>query len=227
MIRDKIVFSMKDKRIQERLLREVTLTLMRAVDICKSLEVTRKDVQTMKKGPVESTKVVYEVNSMSRVKHKPNPASAMYQHNKPESMKCGRRGRQDHPKRCPAWGKSCLKCGGRNNFAEMCRTKSVKELVQGDEKDDDLFFLDTLFIGNTEKAGEWHAVIRCNETRVKVKLDTGAATNEMPLGIFRKHHTKTADNAVKHCAQCVWRSTGDTYPEVLTRVFSEWPQQAM
>ena len=42
MIRDKIVFSMKDKRIQERLLREVKLKLKRAVDICKSSEVTRK-----------------------------------------------------------------------------------------------------------------------------------------------------------------------------------------
>ena len=42
MIRDKIVFSMKDKRIQERMLREVKLTLKRAVDICKSSEVNRK-----------------------------------------------------------------------------------------------------------------------------------------------------------------------------------------
>ena len=78
MIRDKIVFSMKDKCIQERLLREVKLTLKRALDICKSSEVTRKEVQTMKKGPVESTKVVYEVNSKSRVEHKPKSASAMY-----------------------------------------------------------------------------------------------------------------------------------------------------
>ena len=37
----------------------------------------------------------------------------------------------------------------------------MKELVQGDERDDDQFFLDTLFIGNIEKAGEWHAVIKC------------------------------------------------------------------
>ena len=39
-------------------------------------------------------------------------------------------------------------------------------------------FLDTLFVGNIEKADEWHAVI--------VKLDTGAATSVMPLGTFRK-----------------------------------------
>ena len=131
----------------------------------------------MKKGPVDSTKVVYEGNSKSRVKHKPKPASARHKHNKTEIMKCGR---------CTAWGNSCLKCGGRNHFAEMCRTKLMKELVQSDERDDDQFFLDTLFIGNIDKADDWHAVIRCNETRVKVKLDTGAATNVMPLGTFRK-----------------------------------------
>ena len=98
MIRDKIVFSMKDKRIQKRLLREVKPTLKRAVGICKSSEVTRKEVQTMKKGPVESTKVVYDVNSKSRVKHKPKPDNAMSQHKKIESMKCGRCGRQHPPK---------------------------------------------------------------------------------------------------------------------------------
>ena len=49
-----------------------------------------------------------------------------------------------------------------------------------------IFFLDTLFIGNIEKADEWHAVIERNETRVQVKLDTRAATNVMPLETFRK-----------------------------------------
>ena len=36
MIRDKIVFSMKEKGLQERLLREVDLTLKRTVDLCRS-----------------------------------------------------------------------------------------------------------------------------------------------------------------------------------------------
>ena len=54
--------------------------------------------------------------------------------------------------------------------------------MQGDESNDGQFCLDTLFIGNIEMMP---AVIRCNETRVKVKLDTGAATNVMPLGTLR------------------------------------------
>ena len=141
-------------------------------------------------------------------------------------MKCGRCRRQHPPKRYPAWGKSCLKCGGRTK--SFCRNVqeqfSERTIVQGDDRDDDQFFLDTLFI---EKSDEWHAVIGCNDTRVRVKLDTGAATKCDAVWNIQKSHTKTADKAVKHCAQSVWRSTGGTYREVSARVFSEWPQQAM
>ena len=113
MIRNKILFSMKDRRIQERLLREVKLTLKRAADIilCKSSEVTRKEVQTMKKGPVESTKGVNEVNSKSRVKYKPKPAQEHKKHEVWEMWKTA------PSKKMSSMGKSCLKCGGRNNFA--------------------------------------------------------------------------------------------------------------
>ena len=62
---------------------------------------------------------------------------------------------------------------------------------------------------------------------MKVKLDTGAATKCDAVGNIQKNHTKTADKAVKHCAQSVWRSAGGTYREVSAPVFSKWPQQAM
>ena len=64
----------------------------------------------------------------------------------------------------------------------MCMTKSVKELVQGDERDDDKFFLDTLFIANIEKADEWHAVVICNETRVR--RSTGDTYREVSARVF-------------------------------------------
>ena len=79
----------------------------------------------------------------------------------------------------------------------------MKGLVQGDERDDDQFFLDTLLIGNIEKADEWHAVIRCNETRVKVKLDTGAASKVIPLGTLIKvtpiPHIKPSNTVLRAC----------------------------
>ena len=158
MIRDKIVFSMKDKRIQEHFLSEVKPTFNGAEDICRSVKVTRKGMQTMKKGSVESVKAVYAVRSKSKV-------SCM--------------------------GKTCLKCRRKHNFAEMCQSKSVKEFVQGGERDGEQFFVDTLYIGNTDKSDEWPAIMKCKESRVKMKLDTGAATNVTPLNKFRKITKKT------------------------------------
>ena len=43
LIRDKIVFSMKEKGLQERLLREVDLTVQRTVDLCRSAEITKRE----------------------------------------------------------------------------------------------------------------------------------------------------------------------------------------
>ena len=42
--------------------------LKRAVDICKSAEVTRREVQTIKKGTIQAPKTVHVINSKSRNK---------------------------------------------------------------------------------------------------------------------------------------------------------------
>ena len=83
-------------------------------------------------------------------------------------------------------GKTFLKFSRKHHFAEMCRSKSVKEFVQGGERDDEQFFVDTLYIGNIEKSDEWPAIMKCKESGVKMKLDTGEATNVTPLNMFRK-----------------------------------------
>ena len=64
MIRDKIVFSMKEKGLQERLLREVDLTLKRTVDLCRSVEITKREVQSMKSAEASVNEV------RTRVKNK-------------------------------------------------------------------------------------------------------------------------------------------------------------
>ena len=61
-------------------------------------------------------------------------------------------------------GKTFLKFSRKHHFTEMCRSKSVKELVQRGERDDEQFFVDTLYIGNIEKSDEWPAIIKCNES---------------------------------------------------------------
>ena len=47
MIRDKIVFSTKEKAVKERLLRETDTTLKKVLYFCRSAEITKKEIQTM------------------------------------------------------------------------------------------------------------------------------------------------------------------------------------
>lgn len=47
MIRDKIVFSMTDRCLKERLLREPNLTLEKAIDTCRAAETSRSQIQAM------------------------------------------------------------------------------------------------------------------------------------------------------------------------------------
>ena len=47
MIRDKVVFAVRDERIKERLLREADLTLNKALDICRDAEISEQQIEAM------------------------------------------------------------------------------------------------------------------------------------------------------------------------------------
>lgn len=51
MLRDKLVFSINDPRLKERLLRENGRTLQRAIDICRSTELAKAQIQAMQMTP--------------------------------------------------------------------------------------------------------------------------------------------------------------------------------
>ena len=87
MISNKIVFSMKEKSLQERLLREVDLTLKRTVDLCRSAEITKQEVQSMKNAEASVNQVC------TRAKNKSTPGE--------HSNRCGRCGTVHGFKKCP------------------------------------------------------------------------------------------------------------------------------
>ena len=57
MIRDKIVYGVHDKRVQERMLRDGELTLTKAIDICRAAESTRSQMLEMSKQNNSSVSV--------------------------------------------------------------------------------------------------------------------------------------------------------------------------
>ena len=58
MIRGKVVFSVFDKKVQQRMLRKSDLTLKDAVDTCRSAESSQSQLEEIRKGDVMSVSEV-------------------------------------------------------------------------------------------------------------------------------------------------------------------------
>ena len=57
-------------------------------------------------------------------------------------FKCSRCGRCHQPRQCPAYGKTCKGCGGRNHFASECRSRKKFHAVEDTIESVDSLFID-------------------------------------------------------------------------------------
>ena len=84
---------------------------------------------------------------------------------------------------CPAYGRSCNKCGMRNHFARCCsnfvkakqtQKKTPVHTVKPDSNNhaDGSMFVYTVF---NSRNREWHTVLDINGRGLKVKIDTGVS----------------------------------------------------
>ncbi|XP_024889360.1 uncharacterized protein LOC112465838 [Temnothorax curvispinosus] len=179
MVRDRIVLGIKDKVLQERLLRVEDLNLQKAIDYCRAAEVSKDQAKSLQGDKAEIDSIRKKVQQKSS-KFKGKDAATKFD--------CRRCGTNHGPRECPAYGKKCKKCGKLNHYAIGCKVKKIKELteqtnVQSESKDSS-FCIDQVEIGNINS--RWFEMIQINNSIVKFKLDTGADVNVLPLKIYNK-----------------------------------------
>ncbi|KAL7851936.1 hypothetical protein SRHO_G00177210 [Serrasalmus rhombeus] len=210
MIRDQIVFGVSDKKMRERLLREAELTLEGAIKICQASELAVQHVKTFNEPGLLSGAndgvAVGAVFSDKKKRGHPLPKGIKQ---KEMLFNCKRCGSQHLPRRCPAFGKQCSKCNGRNHFAKQCfsRGKDGKK-AQSVNVIEDTDLSETFFVGmltcenspetkttNSVRQSEtkhlekkrqvdrdkWVVPLEVNGTVVALKLDTGAKANLISL----------------------------------------------
>lgn len=201
MIRDKIVFSVQEKTLKERLLREEGLTLAKTKDICLAFEVTQTEVKSMAQSntPAAETK---DLHTLSHNKPKPKRHSTRA-HQKQQSSpqvsssqyqnKCSRCGTSHKPRKCPAYGQRCHKCNKPNHFASVCNAKSVSCLeTEESQSSDDEFFMGSVVkclnveTTTTDETKAWFVTVNVCQSSVKMKIDTGAETNVIPMKTWKK-----------------------------------------
>ena len=179
MIRDKIVFSVEGK-MQELLLREKTLDLQKAIDICRSYEITSKQKKEMQTQHIDKV----EAKGGAKTKSDPTYTSSAYIK---DCRFCGK----DHKKKkefCPAWGETCRKCSKKNHFEKKC-TQKVHMIEQHEEENqgssiqgsdrrstDPSRYNFVSAVGNSSKK-RITALMTINDREVRFQLDSAADVN--------------------------------------------------
>ena len=209
MIRDKIVFTVKEKSLKERLLREAALTLAKTEEMCRAFEVTQEEMKRMTSGPADK--------SVHAVRHKPPERQFSSKgaslgarqghsqdHNQARRDQCPDQGPSKLPKwkckrcgtkhqrgQCPAYGKTCSKCQNINHFASECRSRSRR--VHEVAANEDEYWIGTIMKCLTvasvpRKNRGWFVCVSVGPggSKVKMKVDTGAETNTIPLRTWSK-----------------------------------------
>ena len=144
ILRDRLIFGIRDVKVRERLLRESQLTLKKRDEICHPLESTAAQLKEVGDGD--------KVNSVTEREKSPRPRGNKSDHNNRanETTKtCGNCGKIHDPDNCIASGKACGNCGRLNHFAAVYRsgkrrsskmTQSVKaideEIDPGEDSDE-------------------------------------------------------------------------------------------
>jgi len=167
ILRDRLVFGVRDAKVRERLLREANLTLAKTDEICRAAESTSQQLKLVE--PQEQT-----VHAVERQTSK-------------ECGKCGRKHAFFKKELCPAFGKTCNRCHKPNHFAVKCRQKprptSVKT-VEEQDSGDETYYASTL----SHDPDDAQLVTMNLESGnfLRFQVDTGAQCNVIPVDLYKR-----------------------------------------
>ncbi|KAK3924067.1 Serine/threonine-protein kinase D1044.8 [Frankliniella fusca] len=205
-LRDRIVQGIRDKALQESLLRIKNLTEDVAAQQARTTEISRTQVMNMAKcgiGAESSNTIVVDSmknrrsrkgknNQRSNNVSNPNPNSNPNSNPNPKKNNPPTSGEPPkgkfrcikcdtfHGKRlCPAFGQTCGKCNKPYHLTKCClmEIKQVAEL-RTHEHDVDVVVLHSLQCLDTKN--EWRELIKIGNRHVVMKLDPGAHCNTQP-----------------------------------------------
>lgn len=127
MIRDQVVFGLYDKRVKEKMLCDSNLTLDGAVKLCHTSELSAMHAKTFGQSNTAATgtstlamgtsTLGLENMSVDVVNKKDTGGRAEPRNIMPYD--CRRCSNRHAARQCPAYGKTCAKCKGRNHFAKL------------------------------------------------------------------------------------------------------------
>lgn len=191
LIRDRIVLGVQDRKLGDKLMLVESLTLEKAVEICKQWEMVKTQQTDLHGGESRSLEAVSKRNGLSS-KWK-NSKKTMSRENLDKCKQCGRNHEQG---KCPAMESTCNKCGALGHWAKCCRTKGVpNDQLKEKNMERVKTTTETFSIGAINKVGSssrdarnrrWSEDISVDKKTLNFKLDPGADETGIPYFEFRK-----------------------------------------
>lgn len=177
LLRTQIVLGVKNRDLQSKLLRE-DLSLEKVIMYCKSIEqaeLNTKLVQERQKSDdIVDVDVIANKNGNDGLNFNKNFIKS--KENSNFKFNCRNCGFLHGINKCPAYGKTCFSCGGKNHFSNKCRQKCqpiqpTEEITTNEE------ILSNLQVGSIVSNNCWYEDILINKHELRVKVDTGAQIN--------------------------------------------------
>ena len=182
LIRDRIVLGITDNATKKILLQRRKLKLQDAIDICKSSEATAAQMQAIGEEPS-----VHRVDKPQNKHSSQKTVSHDKKHYNKPFLRCKFCGGKHILKKelCPAYGKECRKCKGKNHFAHCCKAKqSAKKVKALDEttstssETESVSVIEETNSLSTNKGV--YAEMLVDNKSVKFQIDSGASVNVIP-----------------------------------------------
>ena len=172
MIMDRIVLGVNDSKVQTELLKCRDLTLEQCIDICKASESALAQNRVMR--PNEQ---IHKVTIEKRKAFNPKKKQMRQPGDIRTCKFCG----ENHKMKkelCPAYGKTCGKCGLKNHYAAQCFTPQHRQRVHHVQDDEEPEWINVLAVSEQKK--EVKCAMLLDEEEVHFQIDTGSSVNLLP-----------------------------------------------
>ena len=192
MLRDRIIFGISDKEVQQKLIVKGSVTLADVVTMCRTNEAAKGYIQTVQTEGAKAVEVLQKKNPSSETYKKKQQDDSQKKQETVTRFLCTRCKTKHCVRNCPAFGKKCHRCGKMNHFKICCRVKEVREVkndeftASGSEATLMVEGIKKYCSGVNTVGKAWYEDVKLYGSVVKMKLDTGAEVNTIPEKLVRQ-----------------------------------------
>ena len=189
LIRDHIVFGIQSNEIREKLIREGSdMSLDKCIDLARTHELSQSQCRDMGQPPaaaVDAVRQPLRTRRNTRPNRRTEGGTAHPQQQRRQQQICGNCGQKHQKGNCPAFGLKCHNCAKMNHFAKVCRKKTSNKVheVSTDCPEFNINMVEHDTISNQAFVEIGIGNAGCF---MKMKIDSGASVNAIPLHQYRK-----------------------------------------